>query len=349
MWFLLLAALASRQGPVDRLPVAWTAVSMPLYFHYFNGPSQTQPAANGPWTFYFPDPPSGSPIPDQLGCTWQEYAPPYFFSSGTLLPNTVIGRETPAVGTVYLTGSGDNDAIRGVGFTGQFTSGINPGQSHIVASVFYSTNDCYAGTLEYGFFYDYFAGGSAFYLENNANCPPGSCFADSTGQYPVSDCSMGFTLPALPLAKGSQADGKNSNGSSDWNYRAEVYYEDPYYRVRVEALDPYDGTDGLTDAGGQQCVVVPNRWSSSDTLSPFDDCPAAKVVYAADACDASFPMERLARANGAVSAAVVKDDTVTYPPDSTVALQMTEVEVGRDGTNSALLGVKPAALNARAK
>lgn len=318
-------------SPPDRdLPVVWAAVSMPLYFHYFNGPSQSQPPANGPYTFYFPNPASGAPIPDQFGCTWQEYAPPYFFSNGTLLPpNTVIEKESPAVGTVYLTGAGESNAIRGMGFTGQFTSGISPNQSHNIASVFYSTNDCYAGTLEYGFSYDYFAGAADFYLENNANCPAGSCFDDSAGTVAVSDCSMGFTLPALPLGKGSQADGRNSNGGYDWNYRAVAYYEHDFYRVRVEALDPYDGSDGLTDAAGQQCVVVPNRWNSDNPLGPFHYCPAAKVVYAADTCDANFPMERLARANGAVTATIVKGDAVAYPSTSTPALQITEVEVAK--------------------
>jgi len=330
MWFVILAGLTLGRSPMPKAEPSWTAVSMPLYFHYFDGPSQTQPPANGPYTFYFPNPASGAPIPDQLGCTWQEYAPPYFFSNGAPLPNTIIERESPSVGTVFLTGSGSAEAIRGVGFLGQFTPGITSGQSNSIATVFYSTNDCYAGTLEYGFYYKYSANAAIFYFENNANCPSGSCFADLQGTVPVTDCSGGFALPVLPMTKGSLADGRNSQGTYEWNYRTFVFPGPPFYRMRVEALDPYTGEDGLSDGRGEPCIVAPNRWDSNNPLAPFSTCQAASAgVYAADTCDASFPMERLLLANGAVTAGVVKADDVAYPPASTPALQITEVDVAK--------------------
>jgi len=304
----------------------WTPISMPLYFHYFNGSSQTQPAPGGPYTLYFPGVASGPAIPDQLGCTWQGNAPPYYFSNGAPIPDGVIQRSSPATGTVFLTGP--ESAIRGIGFVGQFTTGVDAGKSHIVGSVYYSNNDCYAGTLEYGFFYDYFADAPVFYLEHNANCPPNTCFEDLAGKIPAVDCSIGFTIPALPLSKGSQADGKNSHGAYDWHYRATVFREGRSYSVRVQALDPYDGSDGLSDANGQQCIIDPNAWSSADPLAAFQYCPASRVIYAGNTCDATFPTERL-MSGGAVTVGVVKGDAVADPPASDVAMQVTEVEVAK--------------------
>ena len=281
---------------------------MPYYFAYAPSPDQTQPPASGPYKFYFPGV-LAAPVPDQLGCVWNVTgydAPPYWFDNG-VAESGPIYRATPAVGTMYQSGT---TKFRGFQFVGEFTPGNFDDQSYLDGAVYYSGNPCLAGDIEYGFSQDYIANITSFYFSNYSNCPESGsllCYAEDTTSSPVEpQCSGSIDLPSLP----PNSQGKNAYAFSVYVTRQPSTGD---YVFDAAVHDPYDHSTLWA------CVADPAQGSGA-----FGPC---KGTFPVNTCT-TFPTEHLYETVGNVVAGISRDNG-PGPSTSIPGLAVVAVSIGQ--------------------
>jgi hypothetical protein len=271
-----LMMLLAGQTPDARV---WTSVQMPYFFQYAPGAGQPQPGPSGPWKFLFPGVVS-TPIPDELGCQWNApsgppyhspnywpppfwYAPPYTGASEFSGP---ILRGYGAVGAV-TTDPPAPGGIRGIGFRANIPAVSWNNGSQQVGAMYFSTDPCFSGDLEYGFAHYYQSATTQFYFYNYSNCGT-ECFLVGTTppnptspppSVPVQQCSAAINLPALP---------PNNNGNYNYNYTALVYHDLPsgHYRFSISVEDLETNTTFWA------CVADP--LNTPNFLSPGGSAPS---------------------------------------------------------------------------
>jgi hypothetical protein len=288
--FLALCLFAAQSVYAQPEPY-WTQVSMPVFFDY-SATTQSQPPANGPYTFRFPG--ASATLNDTSGCYYNQFASsaanpkrPYWFNNG-VLASGIIPRNSPSVGTVFEDPVWVGTAMRGFSFLGSFTSGnYTPLYDHLTGVVFWSDEYCYDGTTEYGFSHDFQSNYTIFYFGSNQNCGSQHCRVESSPASAVAnECSGGVTFP-----QGLQ----NHSWGNTFYYNAFVFQDttDWVYKFKVELLDPQDFGPIYS------CVVDPTRTSPN----PYQNACSSTPVYSANTCS-SFSAQPLYYNYGAITAGI---------------------------------------------
>ena len=333
---VLFAPLAAE---TSNTPV-WTKVQMPYFFEYAPGQGQPQPSPSGPWVYLFPGVVE-SGIPDQLGCQWNApsgppyYAPnywmaPYWYSPPYAAIDELTGPILRGYGTV---GSSTHDppeavGIRGIGFKAVIPAVSWDNGSQQLLGMYYASDNCFSGDLEYGFAHYYQSGTTQFYFYNYSNCS-NECFLVGTTppnpdspppSVPVEQCSAAINLPPLPA---------NDDGNYDYFYNASVYYDTPsgHYRIAVAIVDL------VSKDTFWACMVDPLETPNfqTPTYPTAGACQPQPSDYVNYSCIVNgnsepFPISRLYYIDyGAVVAGVVNPPNTSLQPD--VAVTVTQVNV----------------------
>lgn len=311
---LTLCLLAGVQFAHGQGEPVWKRTATPLHFGYHADSKQTFGQHSN--TFYLPGQfsPGEAGIDDQLGCRNNDAAPPFWYADGAKLegPRQIT---TPAVGAVFIT-PGDQ-RMRGLAFRGTWRPELSaPGA---VAAVFYSSNHCYMGTLEYGFQREFAYSSPAyvgFYYSRYANCRTnGSMLChvkdENSKASVVGECVAGINLP-------DDIDHGNPNKS----YEAYIFWDAAAkkHKFKVQVVDV------TTRRRDWECVVDP---SAADPFSGDSRCHRkvnGQTNFSQNSCDATFPISSLYSVPGSVTATVNTNNAKF--PEHTPALRVDEIRIG---------------------
>jgi hypothetical protein len=245
------------------------------------------------------------------GCAWNESydSPPYwFYDGGTITGNRYeilsgsIMRGQAAIGSVYQSATqqvaGSGVPMSGFAAVAEWNSHVYTTPPYLVGALYYSSNSCYSGDVEYGFaHYDYYNPAvDQFYFYQYSNCagPTGqpdsyACYLTEAATQPQPQCAAAVNLPTLaPNSKGSNwylwyafvdRNPLPPSGNGHWVFKAGV-------------LDPY------TNATAWSCVGDP---LASPTF-PDNTCPQTEST--SYTCDTPFPTSQLHNALGAVTTGI---------------------------------------------
>ncbi len=317
---LALCLLAGARLALCQSEPEWTRVATPLHFGYHADSKQVfGQYAN---IFYLPGRFSpGESMDDQLGCRNNESPqansgtpPPFWYADRVRMegPRQIT---SPAVGTVFNTRG--SQRMRGLAFSGTWRPELSaPGA---LGAVFYSSNYCYMGTLEYGFQREFAWSSPAyvgFYYSRYANCRSnGSALCHTTDNNSsgsvVQECAAGINLP-------DDLDHGNPNKS----YEAYVFWDAAAkkHKFKVQVVD------AKTRHHDWECIVDP---SAADPFSGDSRCHRkvnGRTNWSQNSCDGTFPISSLYSASGSVTLTVNTNNSRF--PEHTPALQVNEIRVG---------------------
>jgi len=335
---LLCFPLAAQDDATTRV---WTKIPLPYFFQYAPGEGQPIPAPSGPWTFLFPGA-LDAPVADQLGCQWNApagppyYAPAYWPPPYWYAPPYTGGIDElsgPIMRGYGAVGASSHDpplsvGIRGMGFAANIPGASWDNGSQQLLGMYFASDNCFSGDLEYGFAHYYQYGITQFYFYNYSNCSD-ECFLVGTTppdplspppSVPVTQCSAAINLPPLP---------PNDNGDYNYFYSAAVYLDPPTGHYRIAAAV----TDLVSGVAAWSCMVdpfdTPNfQTPTYPTSAPCYPQPSDYVNYSCTVNGRSqpYPISKLYYAPfGAVVAGVVNPPNTALAPDTAVTVNQVTV------------------------